>query len=241
MINNIETSITKEYRKTIFKPFIRAINDFSLIEENDKIAVCISGGKDSFLMSKCLEELKRHNKVNFELVNILMDPGYDDKHLKDIQEVSSKLNIKLHIFKSNIFNEIAESNNKCYLCARKRRGYLYNEALKLGCNKIALGHHFYDVIETFLLSLIFNGKQDIMKPILDSTNYKGMKLIRPLYYVREENIISWAKTNNLKFIDCACTVTKNSTSKRIEMRQLIKYINTINKDGDKNILNSLLK
>ncbi len=239
MYKDIEKSIIKKYRKTIWIKFTKAINEYNLIKENDKIAICISGGKDSFLLAKCLEELKRHGKINFSLEYILMNPGYSKEHLKQIKNNCKLLNIKLNIFDYKIFDVLKENKNPCYLCARMRRGALYNKAQELGCNKIALGHHFNDVIETILLSMIYNGEFKTMKPILDSTNYKNMKLIRPLYYVKEIDIISWMKYNNLAFLDCACEVTKkNISSKREEMKDLVKQLNIIYKDADINILNS---
>lgn len=235
---DIEKSIIKKYRKEIWRPFIKAIKDFNLIEDNDKIAVCISGGKDSFLMAKCLEELMKHGEIKFEIVFLLMNPGYKKENLDLILKNSQILNINLNIFNTNIFDSIKKEKDLCYFCARKRRGSLYSEAKKLGCNKIALGHHFDDVVETTLMSMLYNGEFKTMKPILDSTNYKGMQLIRPLYYVKESNIIEWLKFNNLTFIDCACTVTKDKTSKRIEMKKIIKILKSYNKDADINIMNS---
>lgn len=217
---------------------MESIKEYNLISDGDKIAVCISGGKDSFLLAKCLEELKKHGKIKFNIVYLLMNPGYKDKYLKRIYENADKLNINLTIFKNNIFDLAKGNKNMCYLCARKRRGALYSEAQKLGCNKIALGHHFNDVIETILMSMIYNGCFKTMKPILNSTNYKEMKLIRPLYYVKEENIIEWADYNKLKFIGCSCEVVKNKSNKRYDMKELIKILNTYYKGADINILNS---
>ena len=187
----IERSIIKRFRKEIYRPFVKAVEEFNLINEGDKIAVCISGGKDSFLLAKCLEELKRHGKVKFDLEFILMDPGYKDENLDLIHYNKEKLNLNIKEFQYNIFDQVDGEKNPCYLCARKRRGALYNKAQELGCNKIALGHHFDDVIETILMSLIFNGEFKTMMPKLKSTNFKAMELIRPLYMVEEASIISW--------------------------------------------------
>ena len=234
----IERSIIKRLRKEIFRPFVRAINEFNLIEENDKIAVCISGGKDSFLLAKCLEELRRHGKIHFDLEFILMDPGYHEEDMNLIMENARKLNLDIKYFDYNIFDQIKNAPSPCYLCARKRRGALYNKAQELGCNKIALGHHFDDVVETILMSMIFNGEFKTMMPILDSTNFEGMKLIRPLYYVRESDIISFTKYNNLNFINCACDVTRKSSGKRKEMKNLINTLKTYYEKADINIMNS---
>ena len=236
----IEKSIIKKYRKTIWSKFIKAIKQYELIDENDKIAVCISGGKDSFLLAKCLEELKRHGVFKFELIFMIMDPGYNKENLNKIKENLQLLNIKAHIFKTDIF-EISsklDNENPCYMCAKMRRGYLYSEAKKLGCNKIALGHHFDDVIETVLLNQIFNGTFSTMMPKLKSDNFKGMEIIRPLYLIREDNIKSWAKYNNLQFLDCACLVTKKTLGKRIVVKKLIKDLDKIHKDASKNIFSS---
>lgn len=234
----IERSIIKRFRKEIFRPLVRAINEFNLIEENDKIAVCISGGKDSFLLAKCLEELRRHGKIHFDLEFILMDPGYHEEDMNLIRENARKLNLDIKCFDYNIFDQIKNAPSPCYLCARKRRGALYNKAQELGCNKIALGHHFDDVVETILMSMIFNGEFKTMMPILDSTNFEGMKLIRPLYYVRESDIISFTKYNNLNFINCACDVTRKSSGKRKEMKNLINTLKTYYEKADINIMNS---
>lgn len=234
----IERSIIKRFRKEIFRPFVKAINEFNLIEENDKIAVCISGGKDSFLLAKCLEELKRHGKIHFDLEFILMDPGYHKEDLNLIKENAKKLNLNIKYFDYDIFDQIKNAPSPCYLCARKRRGALYNKAQELGCNKIALGHHFDDVVETILMSMIFNGEFKTMMPILDSTNFKGMKLIRPLYFVKECDIISFTKFNKLEFINCACDVTRKSTGMRKEMKNLINDLKTYYEKADINIMNS---
>lgn len=234
----IERSIIKRFRKEIWRLFTKAINEFNLIENGDKIAVCISGGKDSFLLAKCMEELKRHGKIDFDLEFILMNPGYKEDHLNLIKENASKLNLDIHYFDYDIFDQIKDLPSPCYYCARKRRGALYAKAESLGCNKIALGHHFDDVVETVLMSLIFNGEFKTMMPILNSSNFKNMKLIRPLYFVREKDIISFCKYNDLNFIDCACEVTKKNEGKRKEMKELVNILNSYYKGADKNIMNA---
>lgn len=245
MINKeeIEKSIIKKYRKQIWRPFMKAIRDYELIKENDKIAVCISGGKDSNLLAKCLEELQKHGNVKFDIEYIVMDPGYNDLNRCRIEENARKLGIDIKIYKSNIF-EVTDklaSNSPCYLCARMRRGFLYARAQELGCNKIALGHHFDDVIETILLSIIYSGEYKSMMPKLKSTNFENMELIRPLYLVREKDIINWAKYNGLEFINCACKFTEkeaNKDSKRLEIKNLIKELENINKNIPYNIFKS---
>ncbi len=239
----IERTIITKYRKTIWRPFTKAIRDYDLIKENDKIAVCISGGKDSMLLAKCLEELQKHGKVKFDLEYIVMDPGYTEKNLNKIITNSRKMGIKINIFKSDIFdvtNKIA-SDSPCYLCARMRRGFLYARAKELGCNKIALGHHFDDVIETIMLSILYGGEFKSMPPKLKSTNFKDMELIRPLYLIREKNIINWANCNKLHFINCACKFTQKTSlkdSKRLEIKKLIENLETINKNVAYNIFKS---
>lgn len=242
----IERSIIKKYRKLIWRRFVRGVEEYKLIQDNDKIAVCISGGKDSFLLAKCLQELKKHGKIKFDLEYIVMNPGYKDKNLDLIKKNARTLNIPIKIFESDIFavvNKIAEKN-PCYMCARMRRGYLYNKAKELGCNKIALGHHYDDVIETILLSMLYGAEIKTMMPKLHSTNFKGIDLIRPLYLVKEDDIISWAKFNELNFINCACSFTEKrledeSISKRLEMKKLIKKFRTINENIDQNIFKSV--
>ncbi len=233
----IERSIIKRFRKEIWRLFIKAVNEFELIKEGDKIAVCISGGKDSFLLAKCIEELKRHGKINFDYECILMDPGYQKEHIKLIKENAKTLNINIKYFNYDIFSQIKDASSPCYLCARKRRGALYAKAKSLGCNKIALGHHFNDVIETILMSLIYNGEFKTMMPKLKSTNFEGMELIRPLYFIKEKDIISFSRYNKLEFIDCACLVTKKNEGKRKEMKELIKILNSYYEGADKNIMN----
>ena len=242
----IERSIIKKYRKLIWRRFVRGVEEYKLIQDNDKIAVCVSGGKDSFLLAKCLQELKKHGKIKFDLEYIVMNPGYKDKNLDLIKENAKTLNIPIKIFESDIFevvNKIAEKN-PCYMCARMRRGYLYNKAKELGCNKIALGHHYDDVIETILLSMLYGAEIKTMMPKLHSTNFKGIDLIRPLYLVKEDDIISWAKFNELNFINCACRFTEKrledeSISKRLEMKKLIKKFRNINENIDQNIFKSV--
>lgn len=240
-LKDIEKAIIKKFRKEIYARFVRAVKDFNLVEENDVIAVCISGGKDSFLLAKCMQELKRHNKFNFDLKFIVMNPGYNDENLEVIKSNAKKLNIDIEIFNSNIFEVVKTSPGKspCYLCARMRRGALYDYAKSIGCNKIALGHHFNDVIETIMLNQLYNGTFSGMLPILDSDNFEGMKLIRPLFYVKEKDIISWVKYSELEFIDCACVVTKKNIGKRKEIKLLIDKLLEDNENADINIYNSM--
>ena len=242
----IERSIIKKYRKDIWSKFIKAVQEYKLIKENDNIMVCISGGKDSFLLAKCIQELQKHGKFHFNAHYVVMDPGYNDYNRDFIIDNAKTLNIPIEIFKSDIF-DIVETidKNPCYLCARMRRGCLYNKARELGCNKIALGHHFDDVIETTLLSMFYGAEIKTMMPKLHSDNFEGLELIRPLYLVKEESIISWKKSNELTFINCACRFTEgcslinDGTSKRKEMKELIKNLRKINKDIDYNIFKSL--
>lgn len=238
-LKEIEKSIQKKYRKEIFARFVRAVKEFDLIKENDTIAVCISGGKDSFLLAKCMQELKRHNKFHFELKYIVMNPGYEKSKLNEIKDIASYLNIPITIFESNIFDVIKDSDSPCFLCARMRRGALYAKAKELGCNKIALGHHFNDVIETILLNIIYNGKFSGMLPILDSDNFDNMQLIRPLYYVKEKDIISWTKYCELNFLDCACQVTKKNLGKRKEIKELSYKLVDMYENADINIMNAM--
>lgn len=242
----VEKSIIKKFRKEIYRRFIKAISDYELIKENDNIMVCISGGKDSFLMAKCLQELQVHGKIKFFLHFVSMNPGYDRKNLETIKNNAKILNIPLEIFESDIFKVIKKMGDKpCYLCARMRRGYLYNKARELGCNKIALGHHFNDVIETTLLSMLYSSEIKTMMPKLQSTNYEGIELIRPMYLIKENDIISWMKYNKLEFIKCACPLTNecssinDSTSKRKELKELIKKLKKENKNIDNNIFTAL--
>ena len=246
----IEQSIIKQFRKSIWRPFTRALNDYELIREGDRIAVCISGGKDSMLLAKCMQEIKRHGKMNFELEFLVMDPGYHPENRKLIEENAEKLNIPIHIFDSDIFNIVVDvEQSPCYLCARMRRGYLYAHAKELGCNKIALGHHFDDAIETILMSVLYGGQFNTMMPKLWSTNFPGMELIRPLYLVKEEAILAWKDFNGLRFLQCACRFTeqiareKNEeegvhSSKRQEVKELIRELKKINPYVDTNIFRS---
>ncbi len=243
----IERSIIKKYRKEIWSRFVKAVSDYELINENDRVMVCISGGKDSFLLAKCIEELVRHGKTKFEAKYVIMDPGYNEKNRKLIEDNAKRLNLPVEIFESDIFNIVDNltEGNPCYLCARMRRGHLYNKAKELGCNKIALGHHFDDVIETTLLSMFYGSEIKTMMPKLHSDNYEGLELIRPLYLIKESSIKSWARSNNLTFINCACRFTENvnikddGTSKRKEMKQLIENLRKINSDIDYNIFKAL--
>ena len=240
----IERSIITKFRKTIWRQFIKAVRDYEMIKENDKIAVCISGGKDSMLLAKCLEELQKHGNVKFDLVYIVMNPGYNEINNQKIMENAKALGIDIQIFNSDIFDVVNKhaSDSPCYLCARMRRGFLYDHAKQLGCNKIALGHHFDDVIETIMLSMLYGGEYKGMMPKLKSTNFKGMELIRPLYLVREEDIHSWKKYNNLDFINCACKFTEKDSlkdSKRLEIKLLIKELEKKNKNVAYNIFKSM--
>lgn len=225
----IENSIIKKFKNTIWNRFIKGIKEYQLIEENDKIAVCISGGKDSMLMAKCMQRLQRYSEVPFEVVYLVMDPGYNPINRQKIEENAKLLGLPIQIFETNIFDVVADiDDSPCYLCARMRRGYLYNHAQSLGCNKIALGHHFDDVIETILMGMLYSGKIETMMPKLHSQNFEGMELIRPLYMVKEEDIKAWRDYNKLHFIQCACRFTENCAtcgggrgSKRDEMKELV--------------------
>ena len=242
----IEKSIIKKYRKEIWSKFIEAIKTYELIQDNDKIMVCISGGKDSFLLAKCIQELKRHGKINFEARYVVMDPGYNEYNRKYIEDNARILNIPIEIFESDIFDVTAKvEGNPCYLCARMRRGYLYSKAKELGCNKIALGHHFDDVIETTLLSMFYGSEIKTMMPKLHSDNFEGLELIRPLYLIKESAVLAWKKYNELTFINCACRFTENcsivddGTSKRKEMKNLVNNLRKINPSIDNNIFTSM--
>lgn len=243
----IERSIITTYRKEIWSKFVKAVSDYKLIEENDNVMVCISGGKDSFLLAKCIQELQRHGNVKFNAHYVVMDPGYNEYNRNFILDNAKILNIPLEIFESDIFDVVAnvDSKSPCYLCARMRRGYLYNHAKELGCNKIALGHHFDDVIETTLLSMFYGAEIKTMMPKLHSDNYEGIDLIRPLYLVKEASIIAWKNYNELTFINCACRFTEgcslinDGTSKRKEMKELIKNLRKINPSVDANIFKAM--
>ena len=243
----IEKSIIKKYRKEIWSRFVRAIKDYELINKGDKIMVCISGGKDSFLLAKCMQEIKRHGQVDFDVKYVCMNPGYSEKNLLMIMENAKILNIPLDIFNSDVF-EVAEKlaeENPCYMCARMRRGFLYSKAQELGCNKIALGHHFDDVVETTLLSMFYGSEIKTMMPKLHSDNFDGLELIRPLYLVKERDVINWRNSNNLTFLNCACKFTErvsiegDKVSKRKEIKELIKKLREVNPNIDSNIFKSM--
>lgn len=246
----VEKSIITTYRAKIWRPFIEAITEYELIKDGDVIAVCLSGGKDSMLLAKCMQELKRHGKNNFDVKFLVMDPGYNEINRKRIEENAKLLNVPITIFETNIFEYVAslKEGSPCYMCARMRRGNLYAFAKELGCNKIALGHHFNDVIETTLMSMLYNGKFKTMMPKLKSKNFEGMELIRPLYKVKEQDIINWKNHNGLQFINCACKIMdmcdltgEKKTSKRGEMKELVKTLKQINPMFDDNIFTSLYK
>lgn len=243
----VERSIIKKYRKDIWSKFVKAVKEYYLINENDKVMVCISGGKDSFLMAKCIQEIKKHGKINFDAKYVVMNPGYNEANKELILKNAKELNIPIEMFESDIFNVVdnVESKSPCYLCARMRRGYLYSKAQELGCNKIALGHHFDDVIETTLLSMFYGAEVKTMLPKLHSENFKGIELIRPLYLVKEKDIISWVKHNELVFLNCACRFTERNNNqdddsgKRVEMKELIKHMRKSNPNIDHNLFTSL--
>lgn len=243
----IERSIIKKFRKPIWRKFTKAVNEYQLIKEGDKIAVCISGGKDSMLMAKLFQEIQKHGKVHFELVFLVMNPGYNEENWKIVQDNAKLLGIPLTVFNSDIFNIVAEvDKSPCYLCARMRRGYLYSHAKELGCNKIALGHHFDDMIETVLMGMLYSGKIETMMPKLHSKNFEGMELIRPLYMVKEADIKAWRDYNQLHFIQCACRFTENCAScggghgsKRDEMKELIAQFRQTSDVIETNIFNSV--
>lgn len=243
----VEHDLITKYRTSLWAPFMRAISDYKLLKEEDKVAVCISGGKDSFLLAKCMQELQKHGKFPIHLEFIVMDPGYKKENRELILNNAKKLGIPIHIFNSNIFETVDEITKKpCYLCARMRRGYLYRFAQELGCNKIALGHHFDDVIETILMSMLFGGEFKTMMPKLHSANFKGMELIRPLYYVREKNIITWKNAYGLQFLNCACKFTnlvekEEKNSKRLVTKQLIASLKEENPFVENNIFKSVEK
>lgn len=246
--DSIERSIIKKFRKPIWNRFINGIKDYKLISEGDKIGVCISGGKDSMLMAKCIQHLQKYSDVNFSAEYIVMDPGYNPENRRRIIENAAKMEIPIKIFDSPIFDVVnTAGGSPCYLCARMRRGYLYKQAQSLHCNKIALGHHFNDVIETTLMSMLYGAEIKTMMPKLKSTNYEGMQLIRPLYMVREDDIIAWARYNDLHFIRCACRFTENCAaaedavgeSKRLEIKALISEMKKTNPNVDVHIFRSM--
>ena len=243
----IERSLIKKFRKPIWRAFTRALNTYDLIQEGDKIAVCISGGKDSMLMAKLFQELKKHGKFQFETVFLVMNPGYNADNWKIIQDNAKLLGIPLTVFESDIFDTVATiEQNPCYLCARMRRGHLYAQAKALGCNKIALGHHFDDVIETILMGMLYSGKIETMMPKLHSQNFEGMELIRPMYLIKEDAVKAWRDYNGLQFIQCACRFTENCVScgggrgsKRDEMKELIAHFRKESDVIEKNIFKSV--
>lgn len=241
-LKDIEKSIIKKYRKTIWRGFIDSIKEFNLIQDNDVIAVCVSGGKDSFLLAKCMQEIQKHGVVSFQLKFICMNPGYTKEHVDLILENARLLGIPLEIFDTDVFevSNLLNEEHPCYICARMRRGYLYDYAKKRGCNKIALAHHFDDVIETTLMSMFYNGEFKTMMPKLKSTNFDAVQLIRPLYFVREQDIISWAKYNDLHFLNCGCQfVSKKLESKRDEVKKILATLRKDHPFLDKNIYRSL--
>ena len=243
----IEQSIRKKFRKTIWCRFTRAVREYELVKEGDKIAVCISGGKDSMLMAKLFQELKRHNKFNFEVVFLVMDPGYSPANRQIIEANAKRMNIPITIFESDIFDAVFNiEKSPCYLCARMRRGHLYSKAKELGCNKIALGHHYDDVIETILMGMLYGAQMQTMMPKLHSTNFEGMELIRPLYLIREDDIKKWRDSNDLHFIQCACKFTdtcstcgSENTSKLVEVKNLIRQLKETNPFVESNIFKSV--
>ena len=243
----IERSIIKTYRKDIWSRFIKAVIDYQLINEGDNIMVCISGGKDSFLLAKCIQELQRHGKYKFNAHYVVMDPGYNEYNRSFIEDNAKILNVPVEFFESDIFDVVEKMDSKsaCYMCARMRRGFLYKKAQELGCNKIALGHHFDDVIETTLLSMFYASEIKTMLPKLHSDNFEGIELIRPLYLVKEQSIITWKKHNELTFINCACRFTEgcslinDGTSKRKEVKELIKRLKRTSPNIDEHIFKAL--
>ena len=244
----IERSIIKKYRKQLWTPFIVAVKRYELIQAGDKIAVCISGGKDSMLMAKLMQELQRHSEVPYELEFLVMDPGYNEVNRQKIERNAALMNIPITVFETNIFDVANQTEkNPCYLCARMRRGHLYKKAQQLGCNKIALGHHFNDVIETTVMSMFYGSQLQAMPPKLHSTNFSGMTLIRPLYCIREEDILAWCRYNNLEFIQCACRMTESmtvsacgsSSSKRQETKLLLRQLSKTNPNIENSIFRSI--
>ena len=248
-VKEIERSIVKKFRKPIWRKFTQALNEYDLIQDGDKIAVCISGGKDSMLMAKLFQELKRHNKFPFGVQFLVMDPGYSPENRQVIETNAKNLNIPITIFESDIFESVFHvEKSPCYLCARMRRGHLYSQAKALGCNKIALGHHYDDVIETILMGMLYGAQVQTMMPKLHSTNFEGMELIRPLYLVREDDIKAWRDANHLHFIQCACKFTDTcsscdkdgqSNSKRLEVKKLIHELAKTNPFVEGNIFKSV--
>lgn len=246
-VQSVERSISKTYRERLWTPFITAIKNYKLIEEGDKIAVCISGGKDSMLMAKLIQMLHRHSDVKFDVEYLVMDPGYNEINRQKIESNAKLLEIPITVFETNIF-DVANNTERspCYVCAKMRRGHLYHKAKDLGCNKIALGHHLSDVIETTVMAMFYGSQLQGMMPKLHSLNFGGMELIRPLYCINEQDIINWTKYNGLQFIQCACRFTEkcaenedDHTSKRQEIKMLIKRLKRENPNIEKSIFNSL--
>ncbi len=243
----VERSIIKKFRKEIWRKFTKAINDYELIKDGDRIAVCISGGKDSMLMAKLFQELERHGKKNFDLVFLVMDPGYNPVNYQTIMTNAQKLHVPVQVFQSDIFEVVDEvsMDSPCYLCARMRRGYLYSNARKLGCNKIALGHHYDDVIETIVMGMMYGSQIQTMMPKLHSTNFEGMELIRPLYLIRERDIIRWKDYNGLEFIQCACRMTEalaaGQREEKISKRQETKELLAMLEDRDPVIVKNIFR
>jgi tRNA 2-thiocytidine biosynthesis protein TtcA len=244
----IERSIITKYRKELWHPFIDAVAKYQLVNEGDRIAVCISGGKDSFCMAKLMQELERHGKVKFEAVYLVMDPGYNEINRAKIESNAALLHVPIQIYESNIFDVAnSQDHSPCYLCAKMRRGWLYNKAKELGCNKIALGHHFDDVIETTVMSMFYSSQIRAMLPKLHSDHFEGMELIRPMYKVHEQDIIAWRRYNELEFIQCACRFTENCSicdnggggSKRQEIKNLIRRMKRDTPDLDQSIFNAI--
>jgi tRNA(Ile)-lysidine synthase TilS/MesJ len=248
---DIERSIIKQYRKTIWRPFVSALNEYDMIRPGDHIAVCISGGKDSFVLAKCMQEILRHGKMKFDLEFLVMDPGYHPDNRRLIEDNAGLMGIPVRIFDSDIFDVVVDvKESPCYLCARMRRGWLYARARELGCNKIALGHHFDDVIETILMSMLYGAQINTMMPKLHSTNFPGMELIRPLYLVRESAILDWKEFNRLRFLQCACRFTEQiarekaleepvHSSKRQEIKELIRNLENVSPGVAMNIFRSV--
>ena len=244
----VERSIITKYRKVLWNPFIEAVKRYEMIQPGDRIAVCISGGKDSMLLAKLMQQLQKHSDFPFELVFLVMDPGYNELNRRKIEQNAALLNVPIQIFETDVFNVANSSeHNPCYLCARMRRGYLYSKAKELGCNKIALGHHFNDVIETTVMAMFYGAQLQAMLPKLHSSNFEGMELIRPMYCIHEDDIIRWKNAHELEFIQCACRFTENCTmcdnggggSKRQEVKQLLKRLKKDNPDIEKSIFNSI--
>ena len=240
----IERSLIKKYRKQLWNPFVAAIKRYELVQEGDRVAVCISGGKDSMLLAKLMQELHRHTEVPFELKFLVMDPGYAPENRRQIEDNARLLNIPITVFETDIFDTAYHTDrNPCYLCARMRRGHLYKQAQLMGCNKIALGHHLNDVIETAVMSMFYGAQMQGMPPKLHSKNFPGMELIRPLYCVKEQDIIAWARYHDLHFLQCACRMTARSdepgVSKRQEVKTLLRELKKTNPNIENNIFSAL--